>query len=459
MNYRYHCILSTSKDFKDNDIPQHLSEDEYIEILQKIGFTGYRFETIARKAYRIWKDSFNLAKVNIPFRFPSNIFKNTTTTKYIKLARCYKGLGVLTNDKGREQAALMCSDENGHTIEIQLGNGLGRGQAGYKFEDEILSALCTYMVNGCSLESLDYNSDITRVLTNIHESELNEILLAAYQEFIKSSTVDVTNIVGDELVKLMSAFIYKTGESNNRRNIDNIIPVDNTSNISFDTLRHDSGKIISDITLKLGPIKSKFGIEEDDVYLSLKKSKAQLSGVIVSPSRRGIYEKDSKWMDKILSDQNKNPKTGEVIPLHELDKNAVKAFTEFWRKFHVDPDSVYNAFMNDVNEEQSISLTKDMSKSSEIGQIIQNLIGGNYWYISPDHCLYIPYKDKKWTFSVKSCTITASKRTINIFGKLNGQVDMKLCVRDSSGGNYAPNRLFPVVNDISELYNNIGEDI
>lgn len=457
-SYPYNYILSVNKDFKNTEINDNISEEEYIKILNDIGFNGDEFNNIAKIAYRIWKDKFNLTKNNVPFRFPKDIYKGTSDEKNIKLARCYKELNVLSQNKIISD--LTIHDKDGLKIHIKIGNGLGKGQNGYKFEDEILSALCTYVVNGCSLENLSYSGDVNSVLNNIDNSELKNYLLAGYQNFTKNSTINLTNISNDELIKIFKSFLFKTGESNNKRNIDNIIPIKDDSNISsIEEIRQNSGKIISDITLKLGDIKNELDINDNYVYISLKKSKAQLSGVIVSPSKRGIFSEDSKWMDQVLFANNGKEKYKTLDDLKKYKEQAVNAFINFWETLQVNPESLYEKFINNINELQEIELLKNIDDDKNIGEIIQNLIGGNYWYVSPEHCLYIPYQNKDWTFKANRCYITKSKRTIFIEGKLNKTIDMKLTVRDSSGGNYAPNRLFPVVEDISKLYNNIGEEI
>lgn len=455
----YNYVLSLKQDFSNTVINDNITENDYIKILNDIGFTGDEFNNIAKIAYNIWKNDFNLAKNNIPFRFPSDIYKGTNE-KYIKLARCYKDLNVLSQDKILN--SLKIKDENGTVINIIIGNGLGKGQNGYKFEDEILSGLCTYMVNGCTLENLNYSGDVYKVLENVNNSNLKNYLLAVYQEFTKNSSIDIKNINGDKLIKLFKSFLFKPGESNNKRNIDNIIPIKNEDNYdlsSIENLRKDSGKIISDITLKLGDIKNDLNLNDNFVYISLKKSKAQLSGVIVSPSKRGIFTEDSKWMDQVLFANTNSTKQYNTLDELKIDKElAVKAFINFWETLQVNPNSLYEKFINNINEEQEIELIKNLNDDKNIGLIIQNLIGGNYWYLSPEHCLYIPYQNKEWTFKANKCYLTKSKRTIFIEGKLNKNIDIKLTVRDSSGGNYAPNRLFPIVEDISKLYENIGID-
>lgn len=426
----YDRVWDATTKFKEFEVPKDISEDKYIEQVCNLAQIDRhdkkysKFVELIRAAYKVWSTDFQLAKPNIPFRF------DTTKPKNIKLARCYDDYKLLGGSAKKSKYA---------DVSVEIGNGLGGGQNGYKFEKDVVSALCAYMVNGCSTEGLNLPQPQMDMLKHVGDSELKDLLSEAYKYYISMGGESNKDVNPDTLVSTMAKVIYQTGESANKRGIDNIL-VDSDG----EAAREESGKIISDINLHTS--------DTNVLYISVKDSQAQLSGVIVSPSRSKIFQESTKWMEAIL-DQN--------VAYNEIDEQYSKhkeAFENFWKMLGVEPESIYESWQASKSDKSNIPPLRLMTSgynATECGNVIQNIIGGNYWYVSPKKCLFIPYQSRGWKFIPTKAHMTP--KGVCVDGELAG-VPMKVWVRSSSAKSTVPNRMFPVVN-VDELFKTIGKDI
>lgn len=413
------------------------SKDSDKDILRKYN----TFIQFVEGAWEAWIYEWEGTKDKIPFRFNGS--------KRPKIARAYDQYRV---QKG--WPASIASKRYGY-ITIKVGNGLGSGQKGLKLEDDIYNGLCQYMANDCSLAGLNVSKPVMNALIYINDSELKNIL----KEVSKDLHEEYANLSDQRFAEAIKNYINKTGASNTKRNVFDIIP---TSDDIYDgdedvnpqkvkqtydrrkNILNNSGNQISDITI-VNPKTN------EPTYLSIKDSSAQLSGVIISPSRKGV-----NWMDNYLDDIE--------------DDESSQKFKQFWTMMGLVPDgdkkikggySVKQAFKminpNATRKDDNIELAVSNKPSKMLGDLIQRLIGGNYWYISPKKCIYISNEPQNWTFKADEAYVTATGRTINIKGTVNN-IPASIIIRTSDVTRKYPNRMFPKL-DVEKLLNIKGEEI
>lgn len=414
------------------------SKDSDNDILKKYN----TFIQFVEGAWEAWIYEWGGTKDKIPFRFNGS--------KRPKIARAYDQYRV---QKGWPVS--ITSKRYGY-ITIKVGNGLGSGQKGLKLEDDIYNGLCQYMANDCSLAGLNVSKPVLNALIYINDSELKNIL----KEVSKNLHEEYPNLSDQKFADAIKNYINKTGASNTKRHILDIIP---TSDDIYDgdedvdpqkvkqtyshrkSILNTSGNKISDITITDPSTKNQ-------TYLSIKDSTAQLSGVIVSPSKNGI-----NWMDNYLDDIE--------------DNESGQKFKQFWSMLGLIPDgeklvkggySVKQAFKlinsnKDTNNNENIKLAVSNKPSKKLGDMIQRLIGGNYWYISPKKCIYISDEPQNWSFKADDAYVTSSGRTINIKGSINN-IPASIIIRTSDATRKYPNRMFPKL-DVEKLLNIKGEEI
>lgn len=446
-------IFTLSPEIPHKNIPESEfkkidNDSKYIDIVRNLcghNNLSKQFIDIIKNVYSEWKHNYNLEKASIPFRF--------NASGKCKLTYCYQHILASMQEQGKiTQNNTGTTYKIDNKISIQIGAGLGGGGIdGLRFESEMAGALALLIYHNISKESdweipteilNKYGTDIIITLKTILGCENAKKLFHDINSALRNNKNEYP--APEELPNI----IKQTGASNNPRSVRG-----NTNNThglpdifsEFEDLDNnndftETGKLISDITV------FSQNNSAPDVFFSIKKSHAQLSGVTVSPSRNGI-----RWMDEIF-----DLKEGEV-PDPEKDPR-LQNFNNFYRGIGIDPDFLRNMMRklrtNSQTEKQkyaniSLKLYKNYNKIA-LGNTIQKIIGGNYWYVSPRHCFYVSPKRQNWKYEIESASITDTGRGIVINGHISG-VEIKLVIRTDSSTSKYPNRFFPVIGNLENL--------
>lgn len=397
-----------------DDAYASITEKDYIDlvcsVIGKDAENNKELRDFISGAFNIWVDEFGKAKQFVPFRF-----NKSNVVKLCRLYLKYKEDNVNKNASDSFKIG---------KVRMDMGNGLGRGQGGYKFEDDMLSALCQYVLNGCVLDEKIKTTPLSKqALAHVDKSELKEKLL----KIDWKTTVNASDIADaatpDQAVQLLADYISKTGAKDTRRHIANIVelpdvdlPIDDKQIQNLE----DTGSTISDITFKT---------TEGEVYISLKNGAAQLSGVTISPLSKNS---DNKWLEAVLDgkfNDTQNNIFNSYFSMLGLDPNQIK---ERFSKIDIKADETGDNKLSIKNYDPQT-----------LGAVIQKLIGGNYWYVTPSHCFFVPAKEQNWKFEAEAASHT--NRQIKIIGNIDG-IRTDIVVRTSSYKTKYPNRMFPVVN-------------
>lgn len=403
----------------------------------------------------VWQDSFGMTKELIPLRFTSDAYKKDNKLPSFKLARAYWEVEEVTKPLDIKPKGSSDRKINIDGVSIEEGNGMGGGLKGYKFEDEMVEALIQYFVAGLSIEEPNdwkISPDAKKALMKINNNaDLRDILVKAQDYYAGLPGKN------EDYVKLLKDQIYKTGESKNKRGIRNIIPSRNEEDVQRDPnkdinkeIRDQSGEIISDININISGNQS--------IHLSIKRSKAQLSGIAVQDKETG------KYMENILkiAEQRNSPDYDYLSHQGGIAKD-LEEFNGFRMSLGIDPKSVYDGWKNRKPKDQlDLSFLEDKVEGMEekIGEMVQNILGGNYWYVSPDTCVWVPPHSLHIKYIPDRSYITAGangkKGTgVVIKGKIEGDISADLTIR-STGSGY-PYRMFTIV-DVQDLLSKVGEE-
>lgn len=405
-----------------------------------------KFMPVLNQVAGIWGESFGFTKGMIPFRWSLAAEDKSNKKVNIKLARPYSPI----MGKGEKDNKIDCD-----SVTIEKGNGMGGGLEGYRFEDVMVDALIRYFFAGLTLEGLDemgdtkLEPDAKAALEKIHA---NEDLRSQLQDCLEKYPKKMTK--KKDFIEFLKQQIYKTGESRNKRGISNVIPQDKVEDTQQDPdkninqeIREESGSIISDINIKNGT--------SDPIHLSIKRSKAQLSGIAVQNKETGEY------MSNVLKvAEGENPPTYK--DMKDKDESGdLEKFDKFWRNIGIDPESVYSGWqLRKPKVRQDLKVLDEGAElEKRVGEMIHNILGGNYWYVSPEKCVWVPAGSLGITYTPESAYITGgtdgNKGTgIVITGKIKGALDAQLTVR-STGSGY-PYRMFTIV-DVQDLLAQVGK--
>ena len=454
----YNYILSFDYDYKHTpaDELEDLTCDKYVDIICKMVSSEKRvfgialnkddeFRDFVRKAYNEWENTYSRAKNKIPFRINKN--------HQVKISKAYIPFCQRVRDSSwKYHGSRMVGG-----VRITIGEGLGGGQGGMQFEKEVFGAICQYMAMNCTTDNVNVDRKLLNVLHQIDKSTgpgnagLRDKLFKAAENYGEKIKTD--SLSDQDYVNRLASLIKSTGTGDVKRHIEDIIPDGDIPRDDQDMKSADveklyakttevlkkSGDTIADITV-FNPA------DNETIYISVKEDKAQLSGVVVSPSKKGV-----NWMDKVLGDMD------------DISDDSTMEFRKFWSMMGINPSTlkrIYKTKINGAKDPDSrarISIPVNKGNSPALGDMIQRLIGGNYWYVSPDKCIFIPVEPMRMTFKADEAWVSGTGKTINIKGKLNGTVDMTLIVRTSGGRQY-PNRMFPKV-DVEQLLSLKGEEI
>lgn len=409
------------------------------------------FKKFAKEVWEQWKRTgFDLDL--IPFRF--DILGD------VKLCRFYSDW--FTDYTGKKQGTAKIQFTGG--VSITIGNGsITRVPSGLSFEKHILSAICKYVVlYGSFKESkqqVNINIDDCCANNKIKEAlkavidcvdrdnhgkrlidELVDCSSMINYENPMASDADCTKLLLNEFKKADGTKDFKgikgTGKDSPIRYINDI-----TQNFDDNMVLHESGNVISDITIK-NPNTG------EQVNISIKEGPAQLSGITIDPVKNG----GRKWMGLELSMDSVDTKT------------MTPEFKDFFSGLGLDPLLVKAAFLSSSeNRKDQINIYPKPDKDvlnkvggsyksetqpnektmSDLAKKINLMIGGNYWYVKPGTCLWVPDdKIDLGSYNIKRVYLTGTGKTLNIKGTM-GNIECNLTVRTSGGNSY---RIFPVIN-------------
>lgn len=386
----------------------------------------------------------------IPFRF-------NPKQSVIKLCRAYEDFA--TTHTGTQSNKGKWHDKVG-SVTVELGNGFGGGAGGYKFEDDVCGAIkkwiCNYFETTPDMEK-EYDVKVCAAvrLLSSDKAEYNgepvtQVILSIISKATGRSNLtlqDLKEMNADELIKVVDSIVNKgnesfvtTGKNKTNRPFDTLVPVDD-KNIEDGVDENDtlalSGGIISDVTI---------GTKNTQrMYISVKAGKAQLTGSTVSPSSDG-----RRWMSDVLGDENIDPKEAEI---------SSAKFNDFFSMLGLDPNEVRVKFTKakkSNRREDFENINNDSKNSKKLARVIQNLIGGDYLYLTPDKCCYVPVRvNNNLRYNTQSAYIRGGGKGIMVFGDIRG-LEINLELRTDGHGEY-PARLFPIIGDLEDFIDMLSE--
>jgi hypothetical protein len=377
--------------------------------------------------YGLWEDKFNNEKSLTPFRFSNNA---------VKLHKCYMCFSQDIKNYC-EKIGLVFKDQSGgfsiNGQKITWGEGSlfkNRAEKGLQYEDTVVNEIILFLNMVCPLlrgdiknkskikfEDLGLDDSFKRMWDIFTYDNKKQSFDGILCDMIKNPSID------------LSQHVFKTGTTNVERNkrgqIFNKFNFEINKNVN-DVLE-ESGDIISDVTVmsSSGPL-----------YISVKMKVAQTSGV--------------QFLNAF---GNEAFQTGIInhTPFEEVENSSqMTGFKNLCKLFGIDPREVYNCYLND----EFGDLTMGKYDSEVIGELIQMIIGGNYWYVNPKYVKFIDEKNKNFKVDISSAKITDSGKSLDFICSING-INSKIRLRTSGERpNWkvqAPYRLF-VYTDIMKLY-------
>lgn len=289
--------------------------------------------------------------------------------------------------------------------------------------------------------------DLTRFI-EMYEKKAFDTIISAFPEQIEKYGED--NILEPAN---WTDYIELTGVANTHRNDKGELYdedfVLNTNDV--DDILKNSGRIIADITIykvpgQKPPKKSEGDpnakVESDDIYISCRMKSSQLSGV----SAKKAMESNKAFIEGMTPVKGEDGV--ETYPSFASLQGQLKAFIQFWDNFGIDAEEIFNHYQaveQGIAKDFRPEKRKDYNEAA-LGMFIRKLVGGNYWYLKPKDCKFVPMSSSDLKFQVTDISISASARTINIKGKINGNLECKLDLRTDNKSIRFPYRIFPVVN-------------
>lgn len=343
------------------------------------------------------------------------VFNGKTFTMSIR--RCYPEIldNIIEKHMSRERGSW-----------FELHNGFGMRHAnGLSYEDTVKDEIIMFLNTIVPFLKGDLSNKKHIKFTDIgldsNYKKYWEIFI--YKDQDKNFDGIIQDMLDDNKIDLNSK-IYKSGTDKIRRNQNNQIFNKKTFkdiDKHVEQTLEESGKIISDITIEStkGP-----------VYISVKMKTSQTSGVNFSACFNNETFQNAIKNDKIDWDNIKDP------------NNELEGFIQFCKTFGINPRNLYDQYKEkrygllDIN-------TSDCDVDI-ISKFVQQMIGGNYWYINPSYAKFIPSTEQELSINIKDAYITESGQSININCTING-VKSSICFRTSGKTKWdiqAPYRLF-----------------
>lgn len=303
-----------------------------------------------------------------------------------------------------------------------------RSIKGLGYENTVIEELILFItiIAGAHKERKLSETDLKTIVDNktlyhLFPLYLNGALDGVLDMFIKDPRMDLTTV------------ITKTGNADTKRNRKGQL-FDKDFNITSSDMKDvldESGSIIADITINSKP----------EVYISVKMKSSQLSGV----NYQYALEKNEDMWNGIKAGKSFND---------VKDEPDMKALINFCNVCGIDTEDVYNKYTCIFNHEKidkNIKLGKRYD-GKKLGILFQKLIGGNYWYIKPEHVLFVHAENNNWKFNISNATIAETGKRISIQGDIEG-VAVELEFRTDGHGVW-PYRLFPRTH-VADLINKL----
>lgn len=401
------------------------------------------------KLYEIWERDFHADPAKIPFRFnPRGKVKvcdvyQAYFPEWSKVLDEYKDRSWFESDRGDYVEIV---SKGGTKLRLTWGNGsIGKNMTGnepkgtrsMKHEasvggdiKEILTKLAPFhnqdgKFNPARISRSEYESLSNRrpihILWNLYD---NGVFDYALREMVEH------NANPDE-------FVIATGSSNTHRN-DKCEIWDNEFNIdpkNIEKVLHESGFIIADHQVKTGPGK------DDVANISVKMQTGQLSG----PTFPEGMDKNKGFWDAL-----KNGVQYEDIK----DEKYMIPFNNLCDTLCISAKSLYDAYLIDDGKGRPLEVLPGR-EGGRLGMIFQKLVGGNYWYVKPNCCIFVTDKDVRLKFKVESASISDGNRSIYIKGRISN-IPAEVCLRTSNRRSKYPDRIFPIIN-IQQLVSILSE--
>lgn len=398
-NYSFTLNLQTLHSDIPDSVFNSLSEDDYVQMITNITHNqDDMWINYIKIAYNIWKEDYGCRKRYVPFRFNKN--------GQIKLSRTSgyddERLGFGNNKKG------ITIDG----IKITRGEGLGGSPRGYKFENDLLGGLKLYVSCGLVLDDIKKSVDIDTYksiyLIN-KQPNLKNVFLKIYND-IKDKPEDVKTSILDEC-------IIKSGTHDTSRGLQDEFT---NKNINYNKVLNDSGKRISDITIKYSG---------QEVYISVKMKEHQNSAPYIAKQTGNTHD----WVDKVF--------------VGKSNESDLEKFKVFFEKLGIDPANLINTYKQIPNTQNQKLKTLD---TNEIPGIIDLLMGRDYWFVSPVDCFYVPSRPKYTSFKIDEAYVYKTGRRIVVNGMMSGQ-RIRVILRTSDSKFKYPYRLYVEIPDIKAV--------
>lgn len=274
------------------------------------------------------------------------------------------------------------------------GSGFGKS-AGNEFEDDLAKEIQLYVTQKYIFKISPikgaYHNLIVKLFKELNKKyNLDKVLKTRFKDVNIDDDWCVFSTNGTQIGKIKDT-VEQTGASNTKRNkngeiIDintmkfnysntaEVLTDDALSNISK-TLKN-SGKIISDITIYLDKE------SDENIYLSIKYQKAQLSGLNVRPP---FYDNLKKSLD------------------YSKQKNddSFKSFNNLCNLFGIERKTCWEYFSQPVEKREQKKSYKpqtyeDFEDNNMLAASFYLICGGNYWYVNSDgHIRFFDWNIKK----------------------------------------------------------------
>lgn len=289
---------------------------------------------------------------------------------------------------------------------MKLHNGFGNSASGLDFEDQVRDAIIGFINSAVQIYSGDKKATKDEVISQVISDMDKESILQNTPsknikyvfDLFKAGILDnlILKIQKEPEINLLD-YVELSGRKDTQRNKNGqIFNDDFVIGKWSDEFAKESGEIIADITITSGT----------KHYISVKMKDSQHSSI------------NFNALEAYL-------KTGK--------KSYEKAVQNFCKVFGVDFENLIKA----VQDGEQLQFNKDGYQKDTLQLLIKKIIGGNYWYLKPNKCVFVDGIDG----DLELTNITNTQRTINFIGKYNNQ-PIKIVFRTSDSGDIAPKRLF-----------------
>lgn len=329
-------------------------------------------------------------------------------------------------------------------------------------------------VNG----GMDFEDEFTiglqKLILNqqIDDSPHKSVIIDFYNRIKNHPTINTLRKRCDE--DNINKYVFRSGKGSTERNkynqilnsktfdvnINKKLQVDDNDIDKVENVLTQSGKIIADVTITLDKDFNKSDINhvnKSDIYISLKDSASQFSGISLQQPFYGNCSKKNN-NSYLIQCYRQNKSYEEFASSDDISSSTFKGLCNF---LGVSPKLVYDYFKQDRKDRKRVefNVTNNEKSNEIISILIQLLIGGNYWYVNSNgHIYYINdnIETNKFKFVADGKGYLESTM-IAVTGYLetkNGKEKTVLKFRDSSGNDDSyPFRLFIVPSNKNILGN------